>query len=599
MKFITTILAIGITGAIGALAKPNVILIYTDDHGWPDIGVAGIYDELKTPHLDALAKSGVYATSGYSTAPQCVPSRAGVLTGKSQNRFGVESNSYDLDGFNKELTIAERLKKAGYATGQVGKWHLGPTNQITDHGFDDVYAKNSNRPCWATYKLSGETIEMQQVDDDLYHLDACSEAAVTFIKRHAPNPFFLYLAYRAPHVPLDAPEKYLSRFPGEMPERRRQALAMISAMDDGVGQIVAQLKAQELYENTMIFFIGDNGAPLKIHKADLPGGGPGWDGSLNEPMNGEKGMLTEGGIRVPFLMSYPASVPGNQVYKHPVWSLDVAATALALAGLPEESELNGINLIPYLTGEKKGAPNRKLTWRWVAQSAIRDGKWKLLRGMGREYLFDLESDPSEKNNLLFTQPEIAERLRFQLSEWSSELTPSGLSVQGSSTNWVNYFDFYLNGKEPKTSSLKVMPKQPSDPTKVGGWIIRNGTMKQASNGLVITPVRKDKAPFLVPPRVAFESPISVSLRLSNQKGGNVGISWRELEQKDFPKGQKVILESSASPNERLVKFGLPIKSATDHFRLYLPVKGTTIHQVTLESGENTRTWNFRGDARAE
>lgn len=599
MKFITAILAIGITGAIGALAKPNVILIYTDDHGWPDIGVAGIYDELNTPHLDSLAESGVYATSGYSTAPQCVPSRAGVLTGKSQNRFGVESNSYDLGGFNKELTIAERLKKAGYATGQIGKWHLGPINQITDHGFDDVYAKNSNRPCWATYKLSGETIEMQQIDDDLYHLDACSEAAVAFIKRHAPSPFFLYLAYRAPHVPLDAPEKYLSRFPGDMPERRRQALAMISAMDDGVGQIVAQLKAQELYENTIIFFIGDNGAPLKMHKADLPGGGPGWDGSLNEPMNGEKGMLTEGGIRVPFLISFPASLRGNQVYKYPVWSLDVAATALALAGLPEVSELDGINLIPYLNGEKKGAPDRKLTWRWIAQSAIRDGKWKLLRGMEREYLFDLESDPSEKNNLLFTQPEVAERLRSQLSEWASELTPSGLSLQGSSANWANYFDFYLDKKEPETSPQKVIPQQPSNPTMIGGWIIRNGTMKQAPNGLIITPLRKDKIPFLVLPRVTFESSISVSLSLSNWNEGGIGISWRELEQKDFPKGQKVIIKSPASSNEQLVEFTLPIKGITDHFRLHLPVKGATIHQVILESGKNTQTWAFRSDAQAE
>jgi arylsulfatase A-like enzyme len=170
--FLTSLLCLPLLG--NAADKPNIIVIYTDDHGWPDIGIAGINDDLRTPHLDRLAAAGVYATSGYSTAPQCVPSRAGLLIGKSQNRFGVESNGMSLDGFNRELTIAERLKKAGYATGQIGKWHLGPSNEIPTHGFDDVYSKNANRPCQANYTLEGKAIEMQMVDDKLYHLDACS-----------------------------------------------------------------------------------------------------------------------------------------------------------------------------------------------------------------------------------------------------------------------------------------------------------------------------------------------------------------------------------------------------------------------------------------
>ena len=196
------------------------------------------------------------------------------------------------------------------------------------------------------------------MDDGLYHLDACSQAALTFIERHAEQPFFLYLAYRAPHVPLDAPEKYLSRFPGKMPERRRQALAMISAMDDGVGAIVADLKARDLDKNTLIFFIGDNGAPLKIHKIDAPGGGPGWDGSLNEPMNGEKGMLSEGGIRVPFLISWPGTIPSGQVYDQPIVSLDVAATAVELAGQERDETLDGVNLVPFLKRGKEGSAAR-------------------------------------------------------------------------------------------------------------------------------------------------------------------------------------------------------------------------------------------------
>ena len=599
MKLITALLALGFAASIEAAENPNIVLIYTDDHGWPDVGVAGIYDDLKTPHLDALAKSGVYATNGYSTAPQCVPSRAGVLTGRSQNRFGVESNGYDLNGFNEQLTIAERLKEAGYATGQIGKWHLGPTNRITEHGFDDVYAKNSNRPCFANYTLDGETIEMGEVNDGLYHLDACSAAAVSFIDRHADQPFFLYLAYRAPHVPLDAPEKYLSRFPGEMPERRRQALAMISAMDDGVGQIVAELKERELYENTLIFFIGDNGAPLKIHKEDAPGGGPGWDGSLNEPMNGEKGMLAEGGMRVPFLISYPAVIPGGQIYDHPVWSLDVAATAVKLTGLPDAPELDGINLIPYLNGDNSEAPDRLLTWRWIAQSAIRDGKWKLLRGMDREYLFDLESDPSEESNLLATHPEVAGRLRSQLSAWADELNPPGLSIPGNSTAWMNYFDFYLDRKKPTPLSERIPPKQAANFDDSRGWTVRSGTRKQSATGLAISPEKKDKAPFLVAPRETFHKPITVSVHISNERAGPIGVSWRESDQQDFSGDQIVVLDSSPSADVQVIEFTVPVQSATNHFRLHVPNGISTLRKLSFESGEKTKTWNFTNDSKAE
>jgi len=225
------------------LAAPNIIVFYTDDHGWPDIGVADIYEDLKTPHIDALAASGVRCTSGYSTAPQCIPSRAGLLAGRAQNRFGLESNGKDLAGFNAQVTIGERLQKVGYRTAQFGKWHLGSGGKIPTHGFHGVYNKNGNRPCLANINLKGEPVPMGPEDNKLYHIDACSQAADGFI-RHTraaspddPPPFFLYIAYRAPHVPLDAPQSYLDRFPGKMPERRRQALAMIAAMDDGVGKI--------------------------------------------------------------------------------------------------------------------------------------------------------------------------------------------------------------------------------------------------------------------------------------------------------------------------------------------------------------------------
>lgn len=435
-------------------AKPNIIVIFTDDHGYADLGCQGIRNDLKTPNIDALASGGVRMTSGYVTAAQCVPSRAGLMTGQYQNKFGYESNSRrSKEGFNSALTIAERLKKAGYATGMTGKWHLGPSNEIPQHGFDDVFYKNSNRPGWANYDLDGNDVEPGPEKSGLYHIDANSAAARAFIKRHHDEPFFFYLAYRAPHVPLDATKKYLDRFPGEMPERRRKALAMLSAVDDGVGGILESLDEYGIAENTLIFFIGDNGAPLKIHKEDAPGNGPGWDGSLNDPLNGEKGTVIEGGNRTPFLVYWKNHFLGGQVYNYPVISLDVAATAVALAGLPHAPELDGVNLDPFLRGEKTGAPHDALYWRWMGQAAIREGKWKYIQGGARRYLFDLDKDIGEKKSLIESHPEIADRLQKRLSEWASTLNPPGLSdplpAAGS-----NYFDHYLDGRPSSHPKFK-------------------------------------------------------------------------------------------------------------------------------------------------
>ena len=433
---------------------PNIILIFTDDHGHADLSCQGVLDDIKTPHVDALAANGVLARHGYSTAPQCVPSRAGLLVGRFQARFGVESNGNDLTGFHKELTIAERLQDSGYVTAQFGKWHLGPGQQITEHGFKHVFNQNSRRPFAANITLDGKDRLMSNLKPEMYHVDGCSRAAAALIERYKNTPFFLYVAYRAPHVPLDAPQKYLNRFPGKMPERRRQALAMLSAVDDGVGLITSTLAKHDLTEQTLIFYIGDNGAPLKIHKLDAPGGGAGWDGSLNDPLNGEKGMLSEGGMHVPFVISWPGTIPAGQVYDHPVSSLDVAATAAGLAGLKiKPKDLDGVNLIPHLTGEVKTAPHKFLTWRWVGQSAIREDNWKLLRGGDREYLFDLHADIEEKHNMAAQHPEIATRLRDKLTEWASELDPPGLDSGRLSKAAKQYFDFYLDGKSPTPAAL--------------------------------------------------------------------------------------------------------------------------------------------------
>ncbi len=433
-----------------AAKKPNIILVFTDDHGWADLGCQGVFDDVKTPHIDKLAEEGVRMTNGYVTAPQCVPSRGGLMTGMYQNRFGLESNNSAkegaLEGFNKALTIAERLKKAGYATGMAGKWHLGPGQEIVDHGFDHVYYKNSNRPATANMTLDGKDRKMGTDDTKMYHIDACSKAASSFISRYRDQPFFFYLSYRAPHVPLDATQKYLDRFPGEMPERRRKALAMLSAVDDGVGLVYKTLLRHKLEKETLIFIIGDNGAPLKIHKLDAPGIGAGWDGSLNDPMNGEKGMVSEGGVRVPYVVHWKGAIPGGQVYDHPVISLDVAATANALAGLPDDPVLDGVNLLPYLSGKKKGAPHDALFWRWTNQAAIRKGKWKYMTADNREYLFDMETGFEETDNLLKSQPELAKQLRKELSKWTNTLEPKGIEAFPPSRATIQYFNWYIDGK---------------------------------------------------------------------------------------------------------------------------------------------------------
>ena len=256
--------------------RPNALVIVLDRVGTGDVGFLGSTLGA-TPNLDALARSGVIAKHGYSTAPQCVPSRGGVMTGRFQGRFDLDNNKSLLDGFNQQTTLATRLQNVGYATAQFGKWHLGPMPEITRHGFRHVYAQHGEQKFSANITADGKDRPMSDLAPEAYHIDGCSKAAASIIERYHDAPFFLYIAYRAPHTPLDAPQHYKDRFPGEMPERRRAALGMLSAVDDGVGLVTSTLKKHGLTEKTLIFLIGDNGAPLKIHKTDSPlDGDAGW-----------------------------------------------------------------------------------------------------------------------------------------------------------------------------------------------------------------------------------------------------------------------------------------------------------------------------------
>jgi arylsulfatase A-like enzyme len=607
-----------------AAGKPNVIIILTDDQGWADLGVQGVRRDIRTPNLDRLAREGVRCTAGYVTAPQCVPSRAGLLTGRYQQRFGVNQNGHGPLPL-EEKTLAERLKAAGYATGQVGKWHLEATREDSEwlrknlpdfkptkagkpvgvprektaaflpgaRGFDDFFHGYSGT-VHANFNLKGETLkrEGEMVQTGLYRLDAQTEAAVTFIRRRQEQPFFLYLAYFAPHTPLEAPEKYLSRFPGPMPERRRLGLAMISAIDDGVGRILDTLAELKLDERTLIMFTGDNGAPLKVNKPDEPlpkGTDGGWDGSLNDPWLGEKGMLSEGGIREPFLLRWKGRLPAGKVYDQSVCSLDFAATAVAIAGLPRDPALDGVNLVPYLTGERDGAPHETLYWRFWRQAAVRCGQWKFLRlSDGTELLFDLTSPEHEKKNLIAAHADIAADLRGKLTKWAASLSPAGLPTEPLSAGEIKVYESHLGTKHAS----------PLGPLQ--GWIGRGCKLAVCDGALRVE--GEGKASFIVRAGLDEASPLEVRLRVRCEKGGSGKIEWRLAGSKDFD-GKHIVKFAIAAGDWQEVKVPLPMAAGERlvHFRVHLPTAASPVQVKRIqlfggvgpsEARRVTREWAF-------
>ncbi len=449
--------------------KPNVIVIFTDDHGYADLGCQGIVKDLKTPNIDAVAATGVRMTAGYITAPQCSPSRCGLISGQFQGKFGMDNNKSwgEVPGLSEKFfnlkTLPDRMKDAGYVTGMAGKSHLGSNDsgKLTELGFDKVFFKHSNAPGHWNMNMKGEDIPPQEHPKlSGYHLEQVTDFTCAFIDRFKAQPFFFYVAYRSPHIPLDAPKKYTDRFPDAQPEARRKALGMIAAVDDGVGKIMETLRKDGIEENTLVFLISDNGAPIGLTTPQTRAAGArDWTGSLNDPFNGGKGMLIEGGIRTPFVMQWKGTIPPGQVYDQPVISLDVAATANALAGNPDDPALDGVNLIPYLTHKKTGAPHEALCWRWEGQYAIRKGDMKYLFSGNRQYLFNLAIDPEEKTNLHSQKPDQAKELRDQLEKWSQSLIPAGLDQPGRSVD-LRFFDFYLDGKHDLAKvSGDPMPKE--------------------------------------------------------------------------------------------------------------------------------------------
>ncbi|QDT69479.1 Arylsulfatase precursor [Planctomycetes bacterium MalM25] len=426
--------------------KPNFLVILADDLGYQDVGFTGS-KEIRTPRLDALAENGVVVRNGYVTHPYCGPSRAGLLTGRYQARFGMEINltysPYDQQSGlpHDEKTFGARLQSAGYRTGLIGKWHLGASepHHPNQRGFDYFYGFLSGGHCYfpdcvttyyplqqpdgRTHYSANEgsflplTRNNQAADFDEYLTTALSRDAARFVGE-SDEPFCLYLAYNAPHAPYQAPKETIAKYSHIQGKNRRVYAAMIDEMDRGIGMVVDALKESGKLDNTVIFFLSDNGG-VRVKEGQAPI-------ANNAPFKGGKGSMHEGGSHVPFLVHWPAGLPKGQAYEGLVSSLDIAATAVALAGGDTSGHaLEGVNLIPFLTGETPGTPHAALFWRRVdgAAWAVRTPTGKYLtenRENGVAKLYDMASDPYESLDLMGKAPELQAELARLWNDWNAQ-----------------------------------------------------------------------------------------------------------------------------------------------------------------------------------
>jgi len=422
--------------------RPNVIFIVADDLGYADIGVQGNKD-IPTPSIDSLAKNGLRFTSGYVSGPYCSPTRAGLLTGRYQQRTGHEFNP-GRTGYNgepiglalTEKTIGDRFKANGYVTGLVGKWHQGfsepynPVNRGFDEHFGFLGAARSYTNSPAARVSDPIRRGLKVVEETNYLTDAFAREAIAFIDRHQKDSFLLYLAFNAVHSPLDVNERYWDKFSNISDPKRRRFATLLATLDEAIGSVLKKVRDAGLEENTLVVFLSDNGGPT------------GDNTSRNEPLRGFKSTTWEGGVRVPFIISWPGKLPAGKVDERPIIQLDLLPTALAAIGAETKPEwkLDGVNLLPYLTGEHPARPHDALFWRFGNQIAIRKGDWKLVKGAtpgnqlgsgnyqrgdkantdGAE-LYNLAQDISETNNLAASEPEKVKELAAAWNAWNAEL----------------------------------------------------------------------------------------------------------------------------------------------------------------------------------
>jgi len=409
--------------AIAAAAeKPNILVFLCDDTGWAEFGFQGGTD-IPTPQIDSIAKNGVRFTQGYVAATYCSPTRAGLMTGRYPTRFGHEFNSVARQtGLSlEETTMADRLRSIGYATCAIGKWHLGdkPQYRPMKRGFDEFYGTLANTPFFHPTQFvdSRESDDVQKVTDpDFYTTDAYAERAVDWVGKQQDRPWFLYVPFNAQHAPLQAPQKYLDRFASIKDEKRRTFAAMMSAMDDAVGKILDKVRAMGQEENTLVFFLADNGGPT------------GQTTSRNHPLRGFKSTTWEGGTRVPFSAQWKGRLPAGKTYENPIIQLDILPTALAAAGVEADPDwkLDGVNLLPYLTGKKSDRPHETLYWRFGKQWAVRHGDWKLVGGNGGNLageLHNLAEDISEAKDLAAENGDKVAELKALYDAWNAEQAP--------------------------------------------------------------------------------------------------------------------------------------------------------------------------------
>ncbi len=433
--------------ALAQNRPPNIVLLVADDLGYGDIGVHGSKD-IPTPNIDRLASGGIRFTDAYVTGPYCSPTRAGLLTGRYQQRFGHEFNVGVAGQFGlplSEATLADRLKAGGYRTALFGKWHLGGGEKFhpMSRGFDEFFgflggdhsyldlAAESNDPILDGRKPASAVP---------YLTDALADRAVDFIRSHKARPFLLYLAFNAVHTPMHATDKYMARFTGIQDPRRRTYAAMLSAMDEAIGRTMTALREEQLEEQTLVFFFSDNGGPTMA--------GTTINGSSNGPLRGSKRQTWEGGIRVPFIIRWKGRVPEGRTDARPIIQLDVLPTALAAAGihLGDDSNVDGVNLLPYVTGQSQRSPHEALFWRLGGMMAIRKGDWKLVKtqegplppdpaaldDLSTAELYNLAADIGETRNLAATSPAKAKELADEWQRWNRGLakplwSPRGLS----------------------------------------------------------------------------------------------------------------------------------------------------------------------------
>jgi len=431
--FLITISSLILTRA-EAKAKPNLLIFYSDDQGWGETGSYG-NKEIPTPHIDSLAKNGVRFTQGYVAATYCSPSRAGLMTGRYPTRFGHENNAVaNKSGLRlDQVTLASRLKELGYSTCCVGKWHLGMSEEYrpTKRGFDEFYGTLANTPFFhprgfVDSRVSNDVREV--TDKTFYTTDAYAERSVDWLEKHQDEPWFLYLPFNAQHAPLQAPQKYLDRFPQIQDEKRKLFAAMLSAQDDAVGRVMAKVRELGQEENTLIFYIADNGGPTLSTT------------SQNGGLRGFKMQTYEGGPRVPFISQWKGHWPSGTTYEQPVFNLDVFPTMVAAAGgqMKSSDKLDGVDLAPFLTGVTKSRPHETMYWRFGDQWAIRHGDLKLVLsrgGSGKPELYDLAADFRESQDLAAARPDDVKKLQAMWDQWSAEQAPpSAVEAPGAKKN---------------------------------------------------------------------------------------------------------------------------------------------------------------------